>query len=36
MAELNLLEQGDYLNGYIQITPDNLVKIFVRTRIGKM
>ncbi len=28
MAELNLLEQGDYLNGYIQITPENIVKIF--------
>jgi isoquinoline 1-oxidoreductase beta subunit len=28
MAELNLPEQWNYLNGYIQITPDNIVKIF--------
>jgi isoquinoline 1-oxidoreductase subunit beta len=28
MADLNLPEQWSYLNGYIQITPDNIVKIF--------
>lgn len=28
MADLNLTEQGSQLNGYIQITSDNVVKIF--------
>ena len=28
MAELNLAEQWNTLNGYIQITPDNIIKIF--------
>ncbi len=28
MAELNLPEQWNQLNGYIQITPDNIIKIF--------
>ena len=28
MAELNVAEQGSQLNGYIQITPDNMIKIF--------
>ena len=27
MAEINLLEQWNQLNGYIQITPDNIIKI---------
>ena len=28
MAELNLPEQWSQLNGYIQITPENIIKIF--------
>ena len=28
MAELNIAEQWNALNGYIQITPDNIIKIF--------